>query len=398
MFVSGHRSIRYKMSAPMVSNTKTSVKVVSAKKNPPKRIISKGVRPSQIPDDILNNVDILDAIKQLPSNYNFEIQKSIWRIRSTNSKQVALQFPEGLLLFACTIADILERFTDAETVIMGDVTYGACCVDDFTAKALGADLMIHYGHSCLIPINVTTGINMLYVFVDIKIDVAHFIDTVRHNLNGGTSLALVSTIQFVAAIQAASRDLTEDYKVTIPQSKPLSPGEILGCTAPRLAALDAIIYLGDGRFHMEAAMIANPDIAMYRYDPYTKVFSKEYYQIDRMKECRKSAIETALQAKKFGLVLGTLGRQGSPKVLEQLSTKFTEAGIETVTVLLSELFPDKIKLFEDVDAWVQVACPRLSIDWGYAFPKPILTPYEVRYLIECVQGLTIIIMMNVYKV
>ena len=32
---------------------------------------------------------------------------------------------------------------------MGDVTYGACCVDDFSAKSLGADLMVHYGHSCL---------------------------------------------------------------------------------------------------------------------------------------------------------------------------------------------------------------------------------------------------------
>ena len=32
---------------------------------------------------------------------------------------------------------------------MGDVTYGACCVDDFTARALDCDLMIHYGHSCL---------------------------------------------------------------------------------------------------------------------------------------------------------------------------------------------------------------------------------------------------------
>ena len=32
---------------------------------------------------------------------------------------------------------------------MGDVTYGACCIDDFTARALGCDLMIHYGHSCL---------------------------------------------------------------------------------------------------------------------------------------------------------------------------------------------------------------------------------------------------------
>lgn len=32
---------------------------------------------------------------------------------------------------------------------MGDVTYGACCVDDYTARALGADFMVHYAHSCL---------------------------------------------------------------------------------------------------------------------------------------------------------------------------------------------------------------------------------------------------------
>ena len=44
---------------------------------------------------------------------------------------------------------MILRFTNADTVIMGDVTYGACCVDDFTARALGADLMVHYGHSCL---------------------------------------------------------------------------------------------------------------------------------------------------------------------------------------------------------------------------------------------------------
>lgn len=44
---------------------------------------------------------------------------------------------------------ILRRFTEADTIVMGDVTYGACCVDDFTARALGADFMVHYGHSCL---------------------------------------------------------------------------------------------------------------------------------------------------------------------------------------------------------------------------------------------------------
>lgn len=44
---------------------------------------------------------------------------------------------------------LLCRFTEADTIVMGDVTYGACCVDDFTARALGADFMVHYGHSCL---------------------------------------------------------------------------------------------------------------------------------------------------------------------------------------------------------------------------------------------------------
>lgn len=133
---------------------------------------------TQIPKDILENPDLNSAISVLPANYNFEIHKTVWRVKQTGAKRVALQFPEGLLMFACSIADIVERFTDAETLIMGDVTYGACCVDDFTARALEADLMVHYGHSCLVPID-ATAIKMLYVFVDIKIDNQHVVDTLK---------------------------------------------------------------------------------------------------------------------------------------------------------------------------------------------------------------------------
>lgn len=47
-------------------------------------------------------------------------------------------------------------------------------------------------------------------------------------------------------------------------------------------------------------------------------------------------------------------------------------------ILLSEITPKKLSLFQNnVDVWVQIACPRLSIDWGYAFEKPLLTPYEM---------------------
>lgn len=29
---------------------------------------------------------------------------------------------------------------------MADVTYGACCIDDFTVKEVGGDFLIHYGN------------------------------------------------------------------------------------------------------------------------------------------------------------------------------------------------------------------------------------------------------------
>lgn len=352
---------------------------------PREKGIRRGKTSSQIPADILNNVDLNTAISVLPGNYNFEIHKTIWRVRQTNSKCVALQFPEGLLMFACAIADIIERFTDAETIIMGDVTYGACCVDDFTARALGADMMVHYGHSCLIPID-STFIRMLYVFVDIKIDNQHVIDTLKHNFNPGTHLALVSTIQFVAALQSIHQVLATDFKITIPQSKPLSPGEILGCTSPKLAQdIEALVYLGDGRFHLESIMISNPQIPAYRYDPYSKIFTQEKYDHDRMKEVRRVAILQASSAKKFGLILGTLGRQGSPKIMDYLRESMEKLGVEYVVVLLSEIFPEKLKLFEDVDAWIQIACPRLSIDWGSAFSKPLLTTYEASVALQLAQ-------------
>lgn len=84
------------------------------------------------------------------------------------------------MLFACLISDLLKAFTHCEFVILGDVTYGACCIDDLTSKSLKADFMVHYGHSCLVPINETC-IRTLYVFVEIFIDMPHLLSTVIFN-------------------------------------------------------------------------------------------------------------------------------------------------------------------------------------------------------------------------
>lgn len=47
--------------------------------------------------------------KALPGNYNFEIHKTIYHIRRDNVQSVALQMPEGLMMYGCAIADIIER-------------------------------------------------------------------------------------------------------------------------------------------------------------------------------------------------------------------------------------------------------------------------------------------------
>ena len=65
---------------------------------------------SQIPPSIADDPELQSALGALPSNYNFEVPKTIWRLQQLKASAVALQFPEGLLMFATTIADILERF------------------------------------------------------------------------------------------------------------------------------------------------------------------------------------------------------------------------------------------------------------------------------------------------
>ena len=261
---------------------------------------------------------------------------------------------------------------------MGDVTYGACCIDDYTARALGCDLLVHYAHSCLIPVDVTK-IKTLYVFVDIQIDTSHLIATLERNFESGKTIAMVGTIQFNATLHNVKPALeTAGFKVLIPQITPLSKGEILGCTSPRLPkdSADLILYLGDGRFHLESAMIHNPSLPAYRYDPYSRKLTRETYAHNEMQDTRSQAIRQAKTAKTWGIIHGSLGRQGNPHTMTMIENRLKEQNIPFVNLLLSEIFPGKLAMMNDVDCWVQIACPRLSIDWGYAFAKPLLTPYE----------------------
>jgi len=239
--------------------------------------------------------------------------------------------------------------------------------------------------------------DVLYVFVTIGINLEHFVNTVTHNLTDHKedAINLVGTIQFTNSLFMCKKLLMENgfKKIIIPQTKPRSSGEVLGCTAPKIdesTTIDGdktnntiVVFLADGRFHIESTMIRNHHIEyFYQYDPYSRKFTKEKYEVEKMKKIRYSEIEKAKHAKCIGIILGTLGRQGNTGLLENFRKICTEQKIKHFILLLSEVSPQKLAKFKSVDAWIQISCPRLSVDWGHNYDKPLLNTYEGYVLLD----------------
>jgi 2-(3-amino-3-carboxypropyl)histidine synthase len=236
----------------------------------------------------------------------------------------------------------------------------------------------------------------LYVFVDIKIDIEHLYATLSYNIDRSARLVLASTVQFLSSLHAIHHRLSDYFtSVEIPQIKPLSKGEILGCTAPTLPEIHAsgkinvenpesvsspviCVFVADGRFHLESWMIANPTHTFYQYNPYSLSFTKESYDHSTMLQVRYDAVMRAKEARHWVIILGTLGRQGSLRIASRMETLLSQRNIRFTRLLLSEIFPAKLALMKDVDCFVQIACPRLYVDWGYAFHVPVLSTYEAE--------------------
>jgi 2-(3-amino-3-carboxypropyl)histidine synthase len=109
-------------SPPLISPTNPTRRVVRRRRGRKKKDIHA------IPESISQNKALISAIESsLPSDYEFEVLKTIHRVQTSKANHVALQMPEGLLMYACTIADILKKFSEGElqaVSILGDVTYG----------------------------------------------------------------------------------------------------------------------------------------------------------------------------------------------------------------------------------------------------------------------------------
>jgi 2-(3-amino-3-carboxypropyl)histidine synthase len=92
------------------------------------------------------------TIKELEEKYDFEFEKIIKEIKSSNAKLVLLQFADGLKPYATTMVDYLEEKTNSEFLIWFESCFGACDLPVGLEKIKPRiDLIIQFGHNEVMP-------------------------------------------------------------------------------------------------------------------------------------------------------------------------------------------------------------------------------------------------------
>ena len=94
---------------------------------------------------------------------------------------------------------------------------------------------------------------------------------------------------------------------------------------------------------------------------------------------RAAVLAKAKEAKKIGVIIGTkIGQKfGS---FEHVKQKLEKLGKPYVLVSMGEVTNDKLINLHDVDAFVELACPRIAIDAAALYEKPLLTMREFAVL------------------
>ena len=100
-------------------------------------------------------------------SFDLEEKRLKEEIKKRKPKIVFLQLPEGLKPEAPHLASIVEE-AGALPIVSSDPCYGACDLAVSEAKILGADLIVHYGHT---PMTLNTEVPILYVEARAKISI-----------------------------------------------------------------------------------------------------------------------------------------------------------------------------------------------------------------------------------
>lgn len=303
-------------------------------------------------------------------------------IEKRNAKRVLIQLPEGLKTEGPRLATIAEK-AGALAIVSADACYGACDLAVHEAEDLGADLLVHFGHS---PMMTQLRVPTIYIEAKAEVGINEAVNKALPYLKDWKSLGLATTVQHVDLLSKARELLINAGKgVAIGDTGKLKyAGQVTGCNYTNAKAVakdvEAFLFIGGGKFHALGLALATSKLVIVA-DPYEKRALTIGNEVQRIIKQRWASIYKAKKAENFGVFIGL--KSGQEKFDEALQVKKRLEKKEKKAVLLAlrEITPEALMQFPTIGAFVNTACPRISLDDASKFLKPVLTLEETSVLL-----------------
>ncbi len=280
------------------------------------------------------------------------------------------------------MAAVAEK-AGALAVVSADPCYGACDLATLDAKSLDADLIIHYGHSKMIE---QEQVPTVYIEAKAKVSVKEAVKKAIPLLKRWNKIGLITTVQHVQALDEARELLLEAGKtVAIGDAGHLKhPGQVTGCDYSNAKSvskeIEAFLFVGGGRFHALGATLATAKPTIIA-DPFEKRAYSIEKEAQRILRQRWASICEAEKGESFGVLVGL--KTGQKKLDEALKIKekLEKSGKKATLLAVREITPEVLMQFPAINAFVNTACPRVSLDEASKFLKPVLTSNEALVLL-----------------
>ena len=315
-------------------------------------------------------------------HFNLEETRLREEIKKRKPKIVFLQLPEGLKPAAPRLASIVEEL-GAMPIVSSDPCYGACDLPLSEAKLLNADLIVHYGHT---PLTLNTELPVVYVEAKAKIGIKEAMTKALPFLESWNKIGLVTTVQHIHQLDEAKKMLEAAGKTVFVGNADSTKhsGQVIGCDFGNAKSVseevEVFLFVGGGRFHALGVALATGKPTIIA-DPYEELAYPIHDDTRRVIMQRWGNISEAKEAKSFGVLISLKSGQMRLKAALYIKEKLERNGRKATLLALREVTPSALMQFPTLDAFVNTACPRLSLDDAPNYGKPLLYLNEAFVLL-----------------
>jgi len=147
--------------------------------------------------------------------------------------------------------------------------------------------------------------------------------------------------------------------------------------------VDANLFLGQSNFHAAGVAISTK-VKTYILDPYFNEVRDVTNFAQKLEKKATLKIYNAMEAKVFGVIVGLKEGQFAKVTALKFKKELEERGKEVQLLALTDITSDRLKNFTGIDAFIQVACPRISTD--NEFDKPMLSTPQANALLKMLKN------------